>query len=59
MRQIAAVLLCCALFSAGLLAGPATEAHAQASGQAVVDNAMSYIGSLRHGLLRLHLGGAR
>ena len=45
MRQIAAVLLFCALFSAVLLAGPATEAHAQASGQTVVDDARSYIGT--------------
>ena len=45
MRQLAAVLLSCALFSAVLLAGPATEAHAQASGQAVVDDARSYIGT--------------
>jgi peptidoglycan DL-endopeptidase RipA len=44
LRQIAAVLLSCALFSAVLLAGPATEAHA--SGQAVVDDdARSYIGT--------------
>ena len=49
MRQIAAVLLCCALFSAVLLAGPTTEeAHAQGygvSGQAVVDDARTYIGT--------------
>jgi cell wall-associated NlpC family hydrolase len=45
LRQIAAVLFSCALFSAVLLAGPATEAHAQASGQAVVDDARSYIGT--------------
>jgi cell wall-associated NlpC family hydrolase len=45
LRQIAAVLLFCALFSAVLVAGPAKEAHAQASGQAVVDNARSYIGT--------------
>ena len=45
MRQIAAVLLFCALFSAVLLAGPTTKAHAQASGQAVVDTASSYIGT--------------
>jgi hypothetical protein len=45
LRQIAAVLLFCAVFSAVLLAGPTTEAHAQASGQAVVDNARSYIGT--------------
>jgi peptidoglycan DL-endopeptidase RipA len=43
LRQIAAVLLSCALFLAVLLAGPATEAHA--SGQAVVDDARSYIGT--------------
>ena len=46
MRQLAAALLCCALFSAVLLAGPTTEAHAQGySGQAVVDDARSYIGT--------------
>jgi cell wall-associated NlpC family hydrolase len=45
LRQIAAVLLFCALFSAVLVAGPATEAHAQVSGQAVVDDARSYIGT--------------
>ena len=39
MRQIAAILLLCALFEVLLLAGPAIEAHAQGydvSGQAVV-----------------------
>src|SRR5215208_1968456 len=46
MRQLAAALLSCALFSVVLLAGPATEAHAQGySGQAVVDDARSYIGT--------------
>ena len=48
MRQLAAALLSCALFSAVLLAGPATEANAQGydvSGQAVVDDARSYIGT--------------
>ena len=45
MRQIAAVLFFCALFSAVLLAGPANEAQAQASGQAVVNDARSYIGT--------------
>ena len=48
MRQLAVALLSCALFSAVLLAGPASEAHAQgydASGQAVLDNAQSYIGT--------------
>jgi cell wall-associated NlpC family hydrolase len=47
LRQIAAVLLSCALFSAVLLAGPTSQAHAQgyASGQAVVDDASSYIGT--------------
>src|SRR5215203_7433178 len=46
MRQLAAVLLSCALFSVVLLAGPATEAQAQGySGQAVVDDAQSYIGT--------------
>lgn len=45
MRQTAAVLLSCALFSVVLLAGTTTEAHAQSSGQAVVDDARSYIGT--------------
>jgi cell wall-associated NlpC family hydrolase len=47
LRQIAAVLLFCALFSAVLVAGPTSEAHAQGygSGQAVVDDARSYIGT--------------
>ena len=48
MRQLAAALFSCALLSAALLAGPAPEAHAQGydvSGQAVVDNAQSYIGT--------------
>jgi cell wall-associated NlpC family hydrolase len=44
LRQIAAVLLSCAVFSAVLLAGPTSEAHAGVSGQAVVDDAQSYIG---------------
>ena len=48
MRQIAAVLLSCALFSVVLLAGPTTEeaqAQGYGSGQAVVDDAWSYIGT--------------
>jgi cell wall-associated NlpC family hydrolase len=45
LRQIAAVLLCCALFSAVLLAGPTPEAHASVSGRAVVNDARSYIGT--------------
>ena len=48
MRQIAAVLLSCALFSVVLLAGPTTEeaqAQGYGSGQAVVDDARSYIGT--------------
>lgn len=49
MRQLAATLLSCAVFSAALLlAGPPSEAHAQgydASGQAVVDDARSYVGT--------------
>jgi cell wall-associated NlpC family hydrolase len=46
MRHLAAALLSCALFSAVLLAGPAAEAHARGySGQAVVDDAYSYIGT--------------
>jgi hypothetical protein len=48
VRQLAAVLLSCALFSVVLLTGSPSEANAQgyydASGQAVVDNAESYIG---------------
>jgi cell wall-associated NlpC family hydrolase len=47
MRQLAAALLSCALFSVFLLVGPASEANAQGyySGQAVVDDARSYIGT--------------
>ena len=45
MRHLAAALLSCALFSAVLLAGPASEARASVSGQAVVDDAYSYIGT--------------
>jgi cell wall-associated NlpC family hydrolase len=46
VRQLAAVLLSCALFSVVLLAGSPREAHAQGySGQAVVDDARSYIGT--------------
>jgi peptidoglycan DL-endopeptidase RipA len=47
MRQVAAALLSCALFSVVLMAGPSTdEVHAQGvSGQAVVDDARSYIGT--------------
>jgi cell wall-associated NlpC family hydrolase len=48
MRQFAAALLSCALFSVVLLAGPASEAQAQGydvSGQAVVEEARSYIGT--------------
>jgi cell wall-associated NlpC family hydrolase len=46
MRHLAAALLSCALFSVFLLVGPASEAHAQGySGQAVVDDARSYIGT--------------
>ena len=46
MRQLAAVLLFCALFSVVLLVGSPHEAHAQGySGQAVVEDAQSYIGT--------------
>jgi peptidoglycan DL-endopeptidase RipA len=46
MRQLAAVLLSCALFSVVLLTGLPSEADAQDySGQAVVDNAESYLGT--------------
>jgi cell wall-associated NlpC family hydrolase len=46
MRYLAVALLSCALFSAVLLAGPTSEAHAQSySGQAVVDDARSYVGT--------------
>jgi hypothetical protein len=66
MRQFAAALLSCAMFSVVLLAGPTSEAHAQGydvSGQAVVDDARSYIRhalwSLRLRLLRVHFCGVR
>jgi len=48
MRQFAAALLSCALLSVILVVGPASEANAQGydvSGQAVVDDARSYIGT--------------
>ena len=46
MRQLAAVLLSCALFSVVLLAGSSSEAYAQGySGQAVVEDAQSYVGT--------------
>jgi cell wall-associated NlpC family hydrolase len=45
MRHLAAALLSCALLSAVLLAGPTSEARASVSGQAVVDDANSYIGT--------------
>jgi cell wall-associated NlpC family hydrolase len=47
MRQLAAALLSCAMFSLFLLVGPASEAHAHGyySGQTVVDDARSYIGT--------------
>src|SRR5215210_5463519 len=46
MRQLAAALLFCALFSVVLLTGSPSEAYAQGySGQAVVDNAQSYLGT--------------
>jgi peptidoglycan DL-endopeptidase RipA len=48
MRQLAAALLSCALFSVFLLAGQASEAHAQGydvSAEALVDDARSYIGT--------------
>ena len=45
MRRLAAALLSCALLSAVLLAGPTSEARASVSGQAVVDDAYSYIGT--------------
>ena len=45
MRHLAAALLSCALLSAVLLAGPTSEARASVSGQAVVDDAYSYIGT--------------
>ena len=45
MRQFAAVLLSCALLSAVLLTSSPSEAYADTSGQAVVDNAQSYIGT--------------
>ena len=46
MRHFAAALLSCALFSVVLVAGPTDEVQAQGySGQAVVDQARSYIGT--------------
>jgi hypothetical protein len=46
VRQFAAVLLSCALFSSVLLAGSPHEAYAQGySGQAVVEDAQSYVGT--------------
>ncbi len=45
MWRLASALLSCALFSAILLAGPTPEASAAVSGQAVVDDARSYIGT--------------
>jgi cell wall-associated NlpC family hydrolase len=45
MRHLAAALLSCALLSAVLLAGPTSEARASVSGQAVVNDAYSYIGA--------------
>ena len=45
MRQLAAVLLSCALFSAVLLTCSPSEAYADVSGQAVVEDARSYIGT--------------
>jgi hypothetical protein len=45
VRQLAAVLLSCALFSVVLLTSSPSEAYADASGQAVVDDARSYIGT--------------
>ncbi|CAN5684667.1 hypothetical protein BH18ACT11_BH18ACT11_19810 [soil metagenome] len=48
MRQIAAIMFSCAVFSAVLLAGPISGANAQGgdySGQAVVDDAQAYIGT--------------
>jgi peptidoglycan DL-endopeptidase RipA len=48
VRHLAAVLLSCALYSVVLLTSSPSEAHAQGydvSGQAVVEDAQSYIGS--------------
>ena len=48
MRQLAAALLSCTLFSVVLLTSSPSEAYAQGydvSGQAVVEDAQSYIGS--------------
>jgi cell wall-associated NlpC family hydrolase len=45
VRQLAAILLSCALFSAVLLTSSPSEAYADVSGQAVVDDARSYIGA--------------
>src|SRR5215208_8397272 len=48
VRQLAAVLLSCALYSIVLLASSPSEAHAQGydgSGQAVVEDAQAYVGT--------------
>jgi len=48
VRQLAAILLSCALFSVVLLTSSPSEAYAQGydvSGQAVVEDAQSYIGT--------------
>ena len=45
MWRLASALLSCALFSAILLVGPTPEARAAVPGQAVVDDARSYIGT--------------
>jgi cell wall-associated NlpC family hydrolase len=45
MWRLASALLSCALFSVILLAGPTPEARAAVSGQAVVDDTRSYIGT--------------
>jgi len=45
VRQLVAVLLSCALFSVVLLTSSPSEAYADVSGQAVVDDARSYVGT--------------
>jgi cell wall-associated NlpC family hydrolase len=45
MRRLVVALLSCALFSAAMLAGQTPDARASVSGQALVDDARSYLGT--------------
>ena len=45
MRRLVVASLSCALLSAAMLAGQAPEARASVSGQALVDDARSYLGT--------------